>query len=90
MLLHLGGDLLGVLPDHLQVGADDADGDRRRGAEAHHRGHDVARLEAEGRQLGLPLRLRRRQPALLQPLGQPGDDPLGQDLAEPLAELGRA
>ena len=51
-------------------------------------GHDVARLEAEGRQLGLLLRLRRGQPPLLQPLGQPGDHPLGQDLAEPLAELG--
>ena len=50
--------------------------------------HDVARLEAEGRQLGLPLRLRRRQAPLLQPLGQPGDDLLGQDLAQPLAELG--
>ena len=37
MLLHLGGDLLGVLPDHLQVGADDPDGDRRRRAEAHDR-----------------------------------------------------
>ena len=29
-----------------------------------------------------------RQPSLLQPLGQPGDHPLGEDLAEPLAELG--
>ena len=50
-------------------------------------GHDVARLEAEGRQLGLPLRLRRGQSPLLQPLGQPRDHPLGQDLAQPLAEL---
>ena len=37
--------------------------------------------------LGLLLRLRRGQAPLLQPLGQPGDHPLGQDLAEPLAEL---
>ena len=32
-------------------------------------------------------RLRLRQPSLLQPLRQPGDHPLGQDLAEPLAKL---
>ena len=28
-----------------------------------------------------------RPSALLQPLGQPGDHPLGEDLAEPLAKL---
>ena len=38
-------------------------------------------------QVRLSLRLRRRQAPLLQPLGQPGDHVLGQDLAEPLAEL---
>ena len=85
--LHVGGDLLRVLPHHLQVGADDPDRDRRRRAEAHDLGHDVARLEAEGRHLGLPLRLRLGQSPLLQPLGQPRDHPLGQDLAQPLAEL---
>ena len=83
----VGGDLLRVLPDQLQIGADDADRDRRQRAEAHDLGHDIARLETEGRQLGLLLRLRLGQAPLLQPLGQPGDHPLGQDLAEPLAEL---
>ena len=34
----------------LQVGADDPDRDRRQRAEAHDLGHDIARLEAEGRQ----------------------------------------
>ena len=33
-------------------------------------------------------RLRLGQSSLLQPLGQPRDHPLGEDLAEPLAELG--
>ena len=56
---HRGGDLFRVLPDHLQIGADDADGDRRQRAEAHDVGHDIARLETEGRQLGLLLRLGR-------------------------------
>ena len=50
---HLAGDLLRVLPDHLEVGPDDADGDRHRRAEAHDVGHDVARLEAVDAQLRL-------------------------------------
>ena len=37
--------------------------------------------------LGLLHRLRARPAPLFQPLGQPGDDPFGEDLAEPLAEL---
>ena len=61
MRLHLGGDLLRVLPDQ------SSDRCRRRGPRSASSepklmtvGHDVARLEAEGRQLGLPLRLRLR------------------------------
>ena len=88
MRLHLGGDLLRVLPDQLQVGADDADRDRRQRAEA----HDLVTMSPGSKpkvdSLGLPLRLRLGQASLLQPLGQPGDHPLGEDLAEPLAELG--
>ena len=53
MLSHPGGDLLRVLPDQRQVGADDLDRDRRQRAEAHDLGHDITRLETEGGQLGL-------------------------------------
>ncbi len=63
------------------------DRDRRQRAEAHDLGHDIARLEAEGRHLGLLRRLLLGQSPLFQPCRHPGDDPFGQDLAEPLAEL---
>ena len=66
MLLQLGGDLLRVLADLVVIGADHADRDRLRGAEAHDLAHDVARLESEGGLLGLlprpRLRASRRPP----------------------------
>ena len=77
MRLMLVGDLLCMLPHHLQVGTDDLNRDRRRRAEAHDLSHHVARLETKSRQLRLLLRLVLGQSPLLQPFGQPGDDPLG-------------
>ena len=74
---HLPGDLLRVPPDQAEIGADDPDRDRRRRAEAHDVGHDIARLETEGRLVGLRHRHLLGQAPLLQPPGQPRDHPLG-------------
>ena len=86
VLFHLGGDLLGVLPDHLQIGADDPDGDRRLRAEAHDElGHDIARLEPEGRQFRLPLCLVGDNPPARG--GFPAGMTAAKNLAKPFAEL---
>ena len=91
MSLQLADDFFRVLADLVIIGADQANRDRLRCAEAHDLAHDVARLESEGGQLGLLLCLRLGQAPrpcpLLQPLRQPRNHPLGEDLAKPLTKL---
>ena len=87
MRLHRRGDLFRMLPDHLQIGADDPDRDRRQRAEAHDVGHDIARLETEARRLACCSASAGDNPPCLQPLRQPGNHPLGKNLAQPLAKL---
>jgi hypothetical protein len=84
--LQLGGDFFRVLADLIIIRAHDPDRDRLRGPEAHDLAHDVTRLESEGALVRLLLGLRLGQAPRLQRFGQPGTHPLGEDLAEPLAE----